>query len=109
MKAWRQPITLAASADGFELRKGTQSMAIAWRDIVRVVAFKRDMMTVDRMCLAFETADFAIEVDEEMPGYLDFTEAMNRALSISPEWMLRVMFPAFATNMETIFERAPVA
>jgi hypothetical protein len=83
--------------------------SLAWSEIVRVVAFKRDLGVVDCICLAFDTADgMTTELNEEMEGWEPLTEALATYLegSIAPrEWFCRVAFPAFAANETVIFER----
>jgi hypothetical protein len=83
--------------------------SIAWSDIVRVVAFKRDWLTVDCICLAFATADgTTTEVNEEMEGWEALTDALPKYLPGSKDWsecFSQVAFPAFATNETVIFER----
>jgi hypothetical protein len=83
--------------------------SIPWRDIVRVVAFKRDWLTVDCICLAFATADgTTTEVNEEMDGWETLTDGLPTYLPGSKDWsecFSQVAFPAFATNETVIFER----
>lgn len=83
--------------------------SIAWGDIVCVVAFKRDWLTVDCICLAFATADgMTTEVNEEMEGWEALTDALPNYLPGSKNWnecFSQVAFPAFATNETLIFER----
>jgi hypothetical protein len=83
--------------------------SIAWSEVVRVVAFKRDLYTVDCICLAFATADgMTTEVNEEMEGWEALTEALTEHLPGSKAWsecFSQVAFPAFATNERVIFER----
>src|SRR6185295_2147472 len=74
---------------------------IAWSNIVRVVAFKRDLLTVDCICLAFATADgMTTEVNEEMEGWEALTDALPKYLPGGKGWseyFTQVAFPAFAT------------
>jgi hypothetical protein len=85
------------------------SYSIAWSDIVRVVAFKRDCLTVDCICLAIATKDGTMsEVNEEMEGWEALTSALPKHLPGSKDWtecFSQVAFPAFATNETVIFER----
>jgi len=82
---------------------------IAWSDILRVVAFKRDWLTVDCICLAIATTDgTTIEVNEEMEGWEALTESLPKHLPGSKLWsecFSQVAFPAFATNETVMFER----
>jgi hypothetical protein len=83
--------------------------SIAWSEIVRVVAFKRDWLTVDCICLALATLDgMTTEVNEEMEGWEALTDALPKHLPGSKDWSAcfsQVAFPAFATNETVIFER----
>ncbi|MFO0812521.1 MAG: hypothetical protein U0796_04850 [Gemmatales bacterium] len=83
---------------------------VAWSNIVRVVAFKRDLFTVDCICLAFAMADgMTTEVNEEMEGWEALAEALPEYLPGSKIWsecFSQVAFPAFATNETVMFERA---
>jgi hypothetical protein len=97
---------IAVDASGFNLtdlrspNEGTVGMP--WAEICRAIAFKRDLFTVDRICLFLARRDGAgIELDEEMAGWLRFVEALPAHLpSCTPfsEWFPAVAFPAFARN-----------
>jgi hypothetical protein len=86
------------------------SHSIAWNDIVRVVAFKHDWLTVDCICLAIATKDGkTTEVNEEMDGWEALTDALRKQLAGSKDWtecFSQVAFPAFATNETVIFEKS---
>jgi len=105
----RGPISISLGPGGFGLDQNGQTVAVKWRDIVRIAAFKRDLITVDMICLAVETGDFAIELNDGMPGFDTLLPALDSALGIDPSWQLRVMFPAFEANMEMIFDRKATA
>jgi hypothetical protein len=82
---------------------------IAWIDVLRVTAFKRDWLTFDCICMAISTKDgLTTELNEEMAGWETFTEALKEHLPGSVPWadcFSRVAFPAFATNETEIFVR----
>jgi hypothetical protein len=104
---------LSIDATGISVSRRRPTFAhlhtIAWSDIVRVVAFKRDCLTVDCICLAIATTDgTTAEVNEEMEGWETLTEALPNYLDGSKDWsecFSRVAFPAFAINETVIFER----
>jgi hypothetical protein len=77
--------------------------------VVRLVTFKRDLITTDVIVLAMidENGD-GILVHEEMPGFQDLFEVLSSAFAgIKRDWYMQVMTPAFATNSLTIWERTP--
>jgi len=84
-------------------------LSVAWASVIRVTAFKRDLLTVDCICLAITTEDgTTTEVNEEMMGWEAFTEALPTYLPGSRQWtdcFSQVAFPAFATNETEVFVR----
>jgi hypothetical protein len=99
-------------ATGFSVSRtgGTAPLlSVAWSDVLRLTAFKRDLLIVDCICMAIATRDGrTIEVNEEMVGWDAFTEALPRYLPGSGQWVdwfWQVAFPAFATNETQIFAR----
>ena len=81
---------------------------IAWNEIDRVVAFKRDLLATDQICLLIggRFAASPYELHEDMPGFEMLHRAMGEALPSVPDtWFLDVMTPAFETNETLVFER----
>jgi len=93
--------------EGFSLRKGEDEIfSIRWRDVREIVAFKRDLLTSDCVCLAFRVADQdpVVEVNEELEGFILLSdEMMHRFPSISADWLTRVTQPPFAENRQRIY------
>jgi hypothetical protein len=104
---------LSIDAAGITVSRKRPALAplysIAWSDVVRVVAFKRDWLTVDCISLAIATTDgTTTEVNEEMEGWEALTDALPKHLPGSKLWsesFSQVAFPAFATNETVIFDR----
>lgn len=105
---WRQPnvASLVLTTDGFEWRSGQQVAKVRWDDVTRIVTFKRDLITVDLLCLHFDTALGTVEINEELQGYDAVEVEMERRFAVATDWKLRVLFPAFTTNEEAIYDRA---
>ncbi len=89
-----------------------QSVVIRWDEIQTVTVFKRDLFTVDCICLfAARNDDSGIELDEEMCGWQEFVDAMPtylRGCMKWEDWFLALAFPAFATNTTQIYSRGEV-
>jgi hypothetical protein len=87
--------------------KSFKAASISWMKIKRVTAFKRDLFTVDCICLLFETADeMTLEINEDMKGWPEFSGALDKYLpGCKPlaGWLFQVATPAFATNPTEIF------
>jgi hypothetical protein len=90
------------------LENDTGSISFEWDSVLSVDTFKRDHFSVDYICLAFETADRRIEVNEDMKGWNNFLDAVQTNLAGFPPqemWLNRVMFPAFETNHTKLWEQ----
>jgi len=81
-----------------------------WADVCRATAFKRDLFTVDCICLRLGLADgTGVELNEEMAGWNRLMDALPVLLpGCRPhsEWASSVAFPAFATNLAEVYSRA---
>jgi hypothetical protein len=89
--------------DGFTIVEGRDRKHISWCDIANVTAYKRDLLTVDLLCLAVGTNDGVVELNEEMEGYGQVEEQLCERLGVGHEWKLRVLFPAFETCIVTLY------
>ena len=98
---------LHLTEDGFETITAHPSL-IRWNEVFRVTAFKRDEITSDLLCLAFEARSLPsgmhVEVNEETPGFDAVVLSMMNRLPIDPRWRHSVLLPAFAGNLKVIYE-----
>lgn len=89
----RRAAPLAVSADAEGLR--IDGERVAWSDVSRLDAYKRDIYVGDFLCLAILTADGRVfEINEESPGWKEAGEAIERYLPGSQphaEWTLRMI------------------
>jgi hypothetical protein len=94
---WRQRhvAAITLTADGFRVVQGAAGQSVAWDEITRITAFKRDLMAYDRICVAMMLGDSTIEIDEQMPGFVPWREAMEQRFAVSPCWYLEIMTPVF--------------
>lgn len=84
-------------------------IVIAWRDTVSIEAFKRDLYSVDLICLTFHLRNKkAIEINEEMDGWESLVTTLPEYLpgcQTFEEWYTEVAFPAFKPNLTVIYRR----
>jgi hypothetical protein len=89
--------------------KDRGAMLIAWRDTVSIEAFKRDLYTVDLICLTFQLRNKkAVEINEEMDGWESLVATLPEYLpgcQTFEEWFTEVAFPAFKPNVTVIYRR----
>jgi hypothetical protein len=84
------------------------STPLKWRDVNAVIAYKRDLYTVDVICLGFVTANVTFEVHEEMQGWSQLIEQLpSRLPGVPPfaNWWERVAKPPFAPCATKLYER----
>ena len=83
--------SFSAGPDGLWI--GDES--VAWREVQRLDAYKRDTYVGNQLCLAISCADGrVVETDEGMPGWQEAGQAIQRYLPGSrpqSEWMLRLL------------------
>lgn len=84
-----------ADADGLSIG----GERLAWGDIVRLDAYKRDIFVGDFLCLAVLARDGrAFEINEESPGWQEAGVAIERYLPgavAHAEWTLRLIASEF--------------
>ena len=100
--------TLESAADCLRIVGKKERFEISWRDVEEVHAFKRDIFTVDLICLAFKRSgkEEYLEVHEEMSGYYDMLKSLpDRLPGFSESWFPDVAFPAFETNHRVVWRR----
>ncbi len=102
--------TVATDEFGIKVNTGSGwGPLIAWNQITRIVAFKRDVYSHDLICLLIETDDAGVlELNENMPGWAELVKELEiRLPSAKPhtEWFAEVAFPAFAVTPTEVFVR----
>ena len=106
-----QPLEIRCNQAGFVVstaKSSQPSASLQWRDLNAIVAYKRDLYTVDLICLGFVTANGTIEVHEEMEGWSRLIEELPvRFPGVPPlsDWWERVAKPPFAPSVTKLFER----
>ena len=79
---------------------------INWREVKQVIAYKADQFTFDDLILGFRTEeeDSFHLINEDMPGFSSLLELMPLRLDLpDPDWWIKVIQPAFKTNLTTIY------
>ena len=110
-RAWRlrHVRRLVLEADGFAILEPAGAKHVRWNAIRQVSAFKRDLLTVDMLCLAIATTAEIVEINEEMSGYSAIELALCTRLGIGIDWKMHVLFPAFAPNATLLFNAGATA
>ena len=84
-------------------------LELKWSEIDRLTVFKRDLFTVDLICLCADFAgDKEIELDEDMPGWNALIDVLPTHLlgcKQREDWFATVAYPPFAPNPTEIYRR----
>lgn len=91
------------------LKQDRGQKVVAWQDVVRIDAFKRDLYAVDLICLSILLDDNAtVEIDEEMEGWDALVDNLSEYLpgcERFSEWFDKVAYPPFKTKLTVIYRR----
>lgn len=99
-------ITITLTRNGFDVVSADgDSGSVVWTDVREIVAFKRNLLTVDLICFGFrvDESECCLEVDEECDGYEELVTEVERRFEIESDWWSKVAFPPFETNFRTLW------
>ncbi len=105
---------IAFDSEGFAVKTKESTnkslVTVHWSGVQRVTAFKRDFLTIDCICLAFDCAnERTTEINEEVDGWPEFQTALPAHLpGFKEDWFSEVTLPAFATNLTEVYRRQPL-
>ena len=99
--------SLRVCKEGFSiLREGGPTTDVRWVDVVEVIAWKRDLFTVDQICLGFRLKGHTevVMINEDEVGWRPVLSSFKEAFpSLPPKWYGDVMQPPFALKWATIW------
>ena len=93
---------------GFSVEFRGRHSRVEWSQVNRINAFKRDLFSVDLICLEFhqEGVEAPVEIDEEMDGYAVLKKILpDKFEGFDRDWWPKVAHPAFATNFSKLWAR----
>ena len=94
--------------NSFTILVNNETKTINWDDITLIKAYKIDQFTVDRIVIEIHLTETFISINDETTGYMKFMETASKKLNnFKTDWFMVVAFPAFETNLTTIYERQP--
>jgi len=105
-----QQIDLGAfqyTGEGFTYTRGDFFKTLKWTDITQLNVFKKDLMTIDEICMEIVYGDYVIEISEEIPGWYQFVKRTKEVFPTIPKaWDFDLINPAFARNYSTIYTKS---
>ena len=104
----RAVLRLSVTEDTLCLFADDQSAwTLRWEEVTRIDTYKRDLFTVDMICLDFTMAgrQMYCQTHDEMEGFDVLCQQLGGTFpSIAPDWWMQVAFPAFATQHRVLYE-----
>jgi hypothetical protein len=94
--------SLRINRHGFAAVAGTgQALALDWKDIVRIFAFRRDRGVSDLVCLEFEDRQGRrIIIHEDMEGFMPVIKRMRSEFPrISRDWYIEALQPGLGQEL----------
>jgi hypothetical protein len=92
--------------DSFTIDLKNGKRKICWKDIQKLEGYKRDLITIDQVCLDIILNETIITISEDTEGFGPFIEELKKQFpSIDKDWDLKVTEPPFATNLTVLFKR----
>ncbi len=93
-------------SEGFAIIYEDFKKTIKWSEITQLNVFKVDQMTIDRIDMEIVYGDKCFTISEELPGWYQFVLKTKEIFPEIPKnWDTDIIFPAFAINYKTIYEK----
>lgn len=94
------------SDNSFTIQLDKETKTINWDDIELIKAYKIDQYTVDCIVIEIHLAETFITINDQTTGHMKFMDtASNKLSNFKKDWFTVVAFPAFETNLTTVYER----
>ena len=94
--------------DGFVIKfKSGEQRYVKWSEMDTIIAYKRDEMTTDQICLdLFYQENLSFSISEDIRGWYQFLIRMHQAFpQIKKDWEIDVMHPAFKANTTLLYDK----
>ncbi|NNV57157.1 hypothetical protein [Limnovirga soli] len=92
--------------DGFIFQMIPAQQKIQWADIERLIAYKKDFLTTDEVCLDILFNNRKITITEATPGWYQFIQKTKFIFpGIPKNWDSEILQPAFALNLKVLYQR----
>ena len=92
--------------NSFSIQLDNQTKTMSWDDIALIKAYKIDQYTVDCIVIEIHLEETIITINDQTSGHMKFMDtASDKLRNFKKDWFTVVAFPAFETNLTTIYER----
>ena len=78
-----------------------------WSEITELGAYKADLITYDQIEMRIVYGEMSFTISEELPGWYQFVRKTKDIFpTISKDWDVKIVFPAFETNYIILYEKS---
>jgi hypothetical protein len=92
--------------DGFIFQFKAKQEKIKWEEINTIIAYKKDLLTVDLVCIEIFYNNSQIIITEEVLGWHHFVEQLRIVFPNIPiNWYNDIIIPPFATNLTILYQK----
>jgi hypothetical protein len=90
----------------FTIKLDKETKTISWDEITLIRAYKIDQFAYDCIVIEIHLRDTFITINDQTEGHMKFMDTAFENLSnFRKDWFPVVAFPAFETNLTTIYEK----
>ena len=94
--------------NSFTIQLDNKNQTINWDDITLIRAYKVDQYAFDCIVIEIYLKETFITINDQTLGHMKFMDnAAKKLQGFKQDWFGVVAYPAFETNLTTIYERQP--
>ena len=94
------------TSEGFETNINNSKININWSEIETILGYKKDLITIDSICMDIITCSSTLTICEETPGWFKFLNQLRNNIEITPKYRdIEISTPAFKTNLTLLFDK----
>ncbi len=93
----------------FTVRLEAEILTIRWDEISLIRAYKIDQLAYDCIVIEIHLREMFFTINDETAGHMKFMDTASENLpGFKEDWFFVVAFPAFETNLTTIYKKQAV-
>lgn len=93
--------------NGFEININEDFTLIEWSSIEKLIGYKTDLLTIDKICLQIRFDKKSALITEEYTGWREFMiELLEQFPNINEKWEEIISKPAFERNETELYKRS---
>lgn len=92
--------------NGMFITDKNSKIDIKWSDISTILGYKKDLLTIDTICVDIIYNKSSLTVCEETPGWFQFVTKLKKQFpNIPSDWDTEIALPAFERKLTLLYDR----